>query len=45
VHNAFLYDFTGDPELPLSAYHDGDHIKDQKKYTKLFFKRLGDLLQ
>jgi hypothetical protein len=44
-HGAALYDFTGDPELPLSAYHDGDHIKDQKKYTELFYRRVGDLLQ
>lgn len=44
-HGAALYDFTGDPELPLSAYHDGDHIKDQKKYTELFVRRVGDLLQ
>lgn len=44
-HDAILYDFTGDPELPLSAYHDGDHIKDQKKYTELFYRRVGDLLQ
>lgn len=44
-HDAALYDFTGDPELPLSAYQDGDHIKDQKKYTELFYRRLGDLLQ
>lgn len=42
---AALYDFTGDPELPLSAYNDGDHIKDQKKYTELFVRRVGDLLQ
>jgi hypothetical protein len=44
-HDAYLYDFSGDPELPLSAYHDGDHIKDQKKYTELFFRRVGVLLQ
>ena len=44
-HNAALYDFTGDPELPLSAYHDGDHIKDQRRYTELFYRRVGDLLQ
>ena len=44
-HNALLYDFTGDPELPLSVYHDGDHIKDQKKYTELFFRRVGDFLK
>ena len=44
-HNAEFYDFTGDPELPLSAYHDGDHIKDQKKYTELFYRRLGDILK
>jgi len=44
-HGAALYDFTGDPELPLSAYHDGDHIKDQKKYTELFYRRVGDLLK
>lgn len=45
AHGAELYDFTGDPELPLSAYHDGDHIEDQKKYTELFYRRLGDILQ
>jgi len=44
-HGAALYDFTGDPELPLSAYHDGDHIKDQKKYTELFHRRVRHLLQ
>ncbi|GAB4332509.1 MAG: hypothetical protein Kow0089_00380 [Desulfobulbaceae bacterium] len=44
-HGAALYDFTGDPELPLSAYHDGDHIKDQKKYTELFYRRVGHLLK
>jgi hypothetical protein len=44
-HGAALYDFTGDPELPLSEYHDGDHIKDQKKYTELFYRRVGDLLK
>ncbi|MDH3329436.1 MAG: hypothetical protein OEM01_09405, partial [Desulfobulbaceae bacterium] len=42
---AALYDFTGDPELPLSAYNDGDHIKDQKKYTELFYRRVGDYLK
>jgi len=44
-NGASFYDFTGDPELPLSAYHDGDHIRDQKKYTELFVRRLGDMLQ
>lgn len=44
-HGAYFYDFTGDPELPLSEYHDGDHIRDAKKYTELFFRRMGDLLR
>lgn len=40
-----LYDFTGDPDLPLSLYGQGDHIKDPKQYTPLFFDRLRPLLQ
>lgn len=44
-NGAYFYDFTGDPELPLSAYHDGDHIADAQQYTRLFVRRLGDLLQ
>jgi hypothetical protein len=44
-HDADFYDFSGDPELRLSAYNDGDHIKDAKIYTELFVRRLSHLLQ
>jgi len=40
-----FYDFTGDPELPLSMYGQGDHIEDPKKYTPIFYQRLKGLLQ
>ncbi len=43
-HGALYYDFTGDPELPLSVYNDGDHIADQRYWTELFLRRVGPLL-
>lgn len=45
INGAVLYDFTGDPELPLSMYGQGDHIEDPRQYTPLFFNRLHSLLQ
>ena len=45
ANGAVLYDFTGDPELPLSMYGQGDHIEDPRQYTPLFFNRLHSLLQ
>ncbi len=40
-----LYDFTGDPDLPLSMYGQGDHIREPREYTPIFFKRVRALLQ
>jgi hypothetical protein len=44
---AGFYDFTGDPELPLSAYSDGDHIgaEFEDMSTRLFVTRLQQYLQ
>ena len=40
-----FYDFTGDPDLPLAMYGQGDHIRDPREYTPIFFKRVRGLLQ
>ena len=42
---AGLYDFTGDPKLPLSLYGQGDHIEDPRQYTPIFYDRLRGFLQ
>jgi len=44
-HGAEFYDFTGDPDLTLRMYGQGDHIADPKQYTPLFYKRMRKLLQ
>jgi hypothetical protein len=40
-NGAVLHDDWGDPELPLSVYEDGDHVKRDFKrlYTELFVRR------
>jgi hypothetical protein len=42
-----FYDFTGDPELTLDHYLDGDHIRPEWKpeSTELFLKRLHSAFQ
>jgi len=45
AHGALLYDFTGDPELTLSLYGQGDHIADPRRYTPIFHRRLRELLR
>ena|SRR5450631_3410222 len=42
-----LYDFTGDPELTLDHYLDGDHIRPEWKAqsTELFLRRLKPAFQ
>jgi hypothetical protein len=45
AHGAVLYDFTGDPQIPLSMYGQGDHIADPKEYTPIFYNRMRELLQ
>ena len=44
-HGAVLYDFTGDPQIPLSMYGQGDHIADPAEYTPIFYNRMRELLQ
>lgn len=43
-NNAIFYDFTGDPELTLDRYLDGDHIRPEWKRgsTEHFVLRLQD---
>jgi hypothetical protein len=42
-----FYDFTGDPELTLDRYLDGDHIRPDWKAesTELFLRRLATVFQ
>jgi hypothetical protein len=42
---AFFHDETGDPELTLDLYEDGDHLADPLRYTRIFRKRLDPLLR
>jgi len=44
-HDAAFYDFTGDPAITLDMYALGDHIREPKDYTDIFFQRLGHLLK
>ena len=41
ANEASMLDMTGDPELPLALYLDGDHIAPEymDDYTELFFRR------
>lgn len=47
ANGAGFYDFTGDPELTLDRYLDGDHIRADWKpaSTELFLRRLGAYFQ
>jgi hypothetical protein len=42
-----LHDDTGDPQMTLNMYGDGDHIARhaRERYTTLFFERLRPLFQ
>ena len=40
-----FYDETGDPELTLDLYEDGDHVRDRIAYTKIFRRRLDPLFR
>jgi hypothetical protein len=37
---ACFHDDTGDPEMTLDLYEDGDHVADRRRYTEIFRKRL-----
>jgi hypothetical protein len=45
VHGAVFRDDTGDPELTLEMYGDGDHLRREarERYTEIFFDRLRSL--
>jgi hypothetical protein len=40
-----FHDDTGDPELTLDLYDDGDHVGDRLRYTEIFRKRLDPLFR
>jgi hypothetical protein len=44
---AGFYDFTGDPELTLDHYLDGDHIRPEwrRESTDHFVRRMRQFLQ
>jgi hypothetical protein len=42
---AYFHDDTGDPELTLDLYEDGDHFLDAVAYTRIFRRRLDPLLR
>ncbi len=47
ANGAYFHDEWGDPELPLSIYQDGDHIRrdKQRHTTRLFVRRNRGLFQ
>ena len=42
---ACFHDETGDPELTLDLYEDGDHFGDRIAYTRIFRRRLDPLFR
>jgi len=44
-HGALFHDDTGDPEMTLDLYEDGDHIGNRRRYTEIFRKRLDPLFR
>lgn len=42
---ALFHDDTGDPEMTLDLYRDGDHVNDRRRYTEIFRKRLDPLFR
>jgi hypothetical protein len=42
-NGALFHDDTGDPEMTLDLYEDGDHMTDRRRYTEIFRKRLDVL--
>ncbi len=45
ANGALFHDDTGDPELTLDLYEDGDHVGDRQRYTEIFRKRLDPLFR
>ena len=40
-----FHDDTGDPEMTLDIYEDGDHVANRRRYTEIFRKRLDPLFR
>jgi hypothetical protein len=45
ANGACFYDESGDPELTLDLYEDGDHFADRLAYTRIFRRRLDSLFR
>jgi hypothetical protein len=45
ANGACFHDDTGDPEMTLDLYEDGDHVGDRRRYTDIFRKRLDSLFR
>jgi hypothetical protein len=45
ANGACFHDDTGDPEMTLDLYEDGDHVGDRRRYTDIFRKRLDPLFR
>jgi hypothetical protein len=45
ANGALFHDDTGDPEMTLDLYQDGDHVADRRRYTEIFRKRLDSLFR
>jgi hypothetical protein len=47
AHGGVFHDDTGDPELTLDMYEDGDHLASsaRRRYTEILFARLGPLFR
>jgi hypothetical protein len=42
---ASFRDDTDDPEMTLDLYADGDHVRDRRRYTDIFHRRMATLFQ
>jgi hypothetical protein len=42
---ASFRDDTGDPQLTLDMYADGDHVRDRVRYTEIFHSRMATLFR
>jgi hypothetical protein len=45
AQGAYFHDDTGDPEMTLDLYEDGDHVLDRIRYTRIFRRRLDPLFR
>lgn len=45
ANGALFHDDTGDPEMTLDLYEDGDHVGDRRRYTEMFRKRLDHVFR